>query len=81
MTLAEAKIILGIDSYEDAFDAFEEQLFALKQFFVAKPILQTTILHDLMADMYSATEVTIQYTPILVKQELESIGLSIVHKM
>ena len=42
MTLAEAKIILGIDSYEDAFDAFEEQLFALKQFFVAKPILQTT---------------------------------------
>ncbi|MEY4521326.1 MAG: hypothetical protein RIT10_511 [Bacteroidota bacterium] len=42
MTLAEAKIILGIDSYEDAFDAFEEQLFALKQFFVAKPILHTT---------------------------------------
>lgn len=42
MTLAEAKIILGIDSHEDAFDAFEEQLFALKQFFVAKPILQTT---------------------------------------
>ena len=42
MTLAEAKIILGIDSHEDAFDAFEEQLFALKQFFVTKPILQTT---------------------------------------
>jgi|688.fasta_scaffold56195_3 hypothetical protein len=42
MTLAEAKIILGIDSQEDAFDAFEEQLFALKQFFVKKPILQTT---------------------------------------
>jgi hypothetical protein len=42
MTLAEAKIILGIDSQEDAFDAFEEQLFALKQFFVTKPILQTT---------------------------------------
>lgn len=42
MTLAEAKIILGIDSHEDAFDAFEEQLFALKQFFIAKPILQTT---------------------------------------
>lgn len=42
MTLAEAKIILGIDSQEDAFDAFEEQLFALKQFLVTKPILQTT---------------------------------------
>jgi len=42
MTLAEAKIILGIDKQEDAFEAFEEQLFALKQFFVAKPILQTT---------------------------------------
>jgi hypothetical protein len=42
MTLAEAKIILGIDSHEDAFDAFEEHLFVLKQFFVTKPILQTT---------------------------------------
>jgi hypothetical protein len=42
MTIAEAKMILGIDSQEDALDAFEEQLFALKQFFVAKPILQTT---------------------------------------
>jgi hypothetical protein len=42
MTLAEAKIILGIDKQEDAYEAFEEQLFALKQFFVAKPILQTT---------------------------------------
>ena len=42
MTLSEAKIILGIDKQEDAYEAFEEQLFALKQFFVAKPILQTT---------------------------------------
>lgn len=42
MTLAEAKIILGIDKQEDAYEAFEEQLFALKQFFVAKPILQMT---------------------------------------
>ena len=27
--------------------------------------------HDLMADMYGATGVTIQYTPILVKQKLK----------
>lgn len=42
MTLTEAKLILGIESVEDGYDAFEEHAFAIKQFFVSKPILQTT---------------------------------------
>ena len=86
MTLAEAKIILGIDSQEDAFDAFEEQLFALKQFFVTKPILQTTFRAKLkkliqLQDALAVFEIDFnQPTKVIELNPINAIEFSIVFK-
>lgn len=42
MTLAEARIFLNINDEEDAFDAYEEQLFQFKQFFTSRPVISAT---------------------------------------
>jgi hypothetical protein len=86
MTLAEAKIILGIDSHEDAFVAFEEQLFALKQFFVVKPILQTTFRAKLkkliqLQDALAVFEIDFnQPTKVIELNPINAIEFSIVFK-
>lgn len=42
MTIAEAQIILGAADAEEAFDAYEQQLFEMRSFFIGKPAFLKT---------------------------------------